>query len=170
MILQGTASNEPDSLGSLRALFIQRSAYEKDPWSGHMAFPGGGVDPTDSDPLAAAMREVDEEVGLILDRDELVGGIPEIRASARGQMLNLQVYPFVFLKTGEVKLRLNQEVANTVWIPMDLILDESRHGKFMNHYKDKTVEMSCIEYEGYRIWGMTYRMIQNLIQLVRTQS
>lgn len=167
MILAATAQTSHGELGSLSALFIKRSAYEKDPWSGHMAFPGGGVDATDATPLDAAMREVEEEVGLVLNASDLVGAVPEIRASARGQMMNLQVYPFVFLKAGEVSLRLNEEVASTVWVPMDLILDESRHGRFINHYKDKSVEMSCIEYQGYRIWGMTYRMIQNLIQLVQ---
>ncbi|MBL8018842.1 MAG: CoA pyrophosphatase [Leptospirales bacterium] len=164
MILAETAAG--GDLGSLSALFIKRSAYEKDPWSGHMAFPGGGVDPTDATPLAAAIREAEEEVGLALSSGDLVGAVPEIRASARGQMMNLQVYPFVFLKAGEVTLKPNEEVASTVWVPMDLILDESRHGRFVNHYTDKSVEMSCIEYQGYRIWGMTYRMIQNLIHLV----
>lgn len=178
-VVDGAASEKggrPDSLRSthslesLRALFIQRSAYDKDPWSGHMAFPGGGVDPTDATPLAAALREVEEEVGLKLDPADLVGAIPEIRASARGQMLNLQVYPFLFYRSRELELRPNEEVANTVWVPMDLILDPSRHGRFMNHYKDKSVEMSCIEYQGYRIWGMTYRMILNLIQLVEKHA
>ena len=47
-------------------LFIRRAEYEGDPWSGHMALPGGRVDPQDRDEEAAAIREVHEEVGIDL--------------------------------------------------------------------------------------------------------
>ena len=156
-----------ESPEGLRMLFIQRTAHPGDPWSGHMAFPGGRVDPDDESPLAAARRETMEEVGIFLEDRHYVAPVQEIQASARGSRMELIVFPFVFYWDGDSELiHAADEVAATVWVPADLVLDQTRHTTFMNQYEDKTVQMNCIEYEGYRIWGMTYRMIQNLISAV----
>ena len=156
-----------ESRDGLRMLFIQRTAHPGDPWSGHMAFPGGRVDPEDESPLAAARRETMEEVGIFLEDRHYVAPVQEIQASARGSRMELIVFPFVFYWDGDSELiHAADEVAATVWVPVDLVLDQTRHTTFMNQYEDKTVQMNCIEYEGYRIWGMTYRMIQNLIAAV----
>ncbi len=153
----------------LRMLFIQRTRHEGDPWSGHMAFPGGRVDPEDESPLAAARRETLEEVGIFLEERHFVAAVQEIQASARGSRLEMVVFPFVFFWDGNAEtVHAADEVAATVWIPVDLVLDTSRHTTFDNHYDNRTVRMSCIEYNGYRIWGMTYRMIQNLIAAVES--
>ena len=58
---------------NLDLLLIRRAVHERDPWSGNMAFPGGRVEPEDDGPLAAALRETLEEVGLPLRRDALLG-------------------------------------------------------------------------------------------------
>ena len=64
--------------GSLELLFIERASRDGDPWSGHMAFPGGRVDDTDLGPRAAAERETLEEVGLSLAGAELLGQLDDI--------------------------------------------------------------------------------------------
>ncbi|HCD57344.1 MAG TPA: CoA pyrophosphatase, partial [Halieaceae bacterium] len=50
--------------GELHILMIKRAEREGDPWSGHMAFPGGRMDPGDAHGYAVALRETQEEVGL----------------------------------------------------------------------------------------------------------
>lgn len=79
----------------LDILFIERAAHDRDPWSGHMAFPGGRVDPGDASPLAAAVRETMEEIGVVLDPANLIASVREIQASAKGSFLSMIVYPFV---------------------------------------------------------------------------
>jgi len=53
-----------------------------------------------------------------------------------------------------------------VWIPLAHILRPENHLKFEHQFEDRNIEMTCIEYGGYRIWGMTYRMIQNFLKAI----
>ncbi|HMB17147.1 MAG TPA: CoA pyrophosphatase, partial [Pelovirga sp.] len=55
-----------EQAGETEVLLIRRAEHELDPWSGDLAFPGGGVDPADRSPRAAAERETFEEIGLKL--------------------------------------------------------------------------------------------------------
>src|SRR5262245_60572379 len=77
-------ANQPEGPS---VLFIERASHPGDPWSGHMAFPGGRVDPGDAHPREAAERETLEEVGLSLRGAERIGrlddkhGNPRIQAS-----------------------------------------------------------------------------------------
>ncbi|NCO50914.1 MAG: NUDIX domain-containing protein, partial [Deltaproteobacteria bacterium] len=54
-------------------LFIRRAERENDPWSGDIAFPGGGIEAQDIDCRAAAERETREEIGLSLTQKEYLG-------------------------------------------------------------------------------------------------
>src|SRR5262245_25531983 len=64
-------------------LFIERAQRRGDPWSGHMAFPGGRVDSTDAHARAAAERETREEVGLDLAGAEALGRLDDLNAGIR---------------------------------------------------------------------------------------
>src|SRR5438105_2270539 len=69
----------------LELLFIRRAEHPQDPWSGHMAFPGGRVDHDDPDALAAAVRETREELGLDLGvHGEKLGELSHLVAMAHG--------------------------------------------------------------------------------------
>ena len=57
-------------------LLIRRADREGDPWSGHIAFPGGRVDPTDISTQATAERETLEEIGLDLQKHGRCVGVP----------------------------------------------------------------------------------------------
>jgi 8-oxo-dGTP pyrophosphatase MutT (NUDIX family) len=79
----------------LEVLLIRRAEHEGDPWSGHMAFPGGHHDPTDPTLAATAERETLEEVGIDLARHgRLVSRLDEVQAQARGSALDMVVTPF----------------------------------------------------------------------------
>ena len=67
--------------GDSEILMIKRAEHEGDPWSGHMAFPGGRMEPGDRHGLDVARRETEEEVGLALADDEpCIGRLSDIMA------------------------------------------------------------------------------------------
>jgi ADP-ribose pyrophosphatase YjhB (NUDIX family) len=81
----------------LAALLIERAQHPLDPWSGHMAFPGGRHDAADPSLERTAIRETLEEVGIDLIRDSrFVAPLDEIRAQARSRDLDMVISPFLF--------------------------------------------------------------------------
>src|SRR4051794_30309859 len=83
--------------GELEVLLIKRAEQAADPWSGHMAFPGGRKDEGDRDLLATAIREAREEIGVELAERELAGRLDDVQAIARARPVDLVIVPHVFV-------------------------------------------------------------------------
>ncbi|MDX1631237.1 MAG: CoA pyrophosphatase [Thermoanaerobaculia bacterium] len=154
----------------LEVLFIRRAEHPEDPWSGHMAFPGGRVDSEDAGPLDAALRETHEEIGLDLQRraPEL-GKLPAIPVIGRGRRLPMVIHPFVFaVPPSDVELSLNYEVEEALWIPARLLGDRARRGAFLwrNGRTPARIYMPCLDHRGRRIWGLTLRMVDDLVEVI----
>jgi len=146
-------------------LFIRRSTHEEDPWSGHMAFPGGRVEADDASSLAAARRETREEVGLDLERDaRLLGRLDEVRASARGRVLPMAIAPFVFHLSGAPQTRCNQEVEEALWVPIARLLDPANASTVPYELGGHRFELPAFAIDGRIIWGLTYQMLMIFFQ------
>src|SRR5450631_3467354 len=84
-----------------RLLLIRRAEREGDPWSGHLAFPGGKREAEDASLLVTAIRETAEEVGLRLAPESLLARLADVRARVNGY----RVAQFVFaVEGGDVAL------------------------------------------------------------------
>lgn len=148
-------------------LFIRRAEFDGDPWSGHMAFPGGRRDPQDQDLLATAVRETREEIGLdLLRAAELLGPLRPVPAVARGKRLGLSVAPFVFVLREPSQLRLNHEVAEALWAPLGPMLNGSLATRHEYVWQGQTLQLPAYAIEGRVVWGLTYQMLQTLFALV----
>ncbi len=153
--------------GELHILMIKRAEREGDPWSGHMAFPGGRVDPGDANAFAAALRETEEEVGLTLAADEeYIGRLSDLSARPRFRALGMTVTPFVFRLDREVTFAPNYEVADVVWVPMEFLLDGDNVEEMTWEYKNLKMKVPCYHYQGYTIWGLSLMMLGELLDLV----
>ena len=149
--------------GDAQVLFIRRAEHEGDPWSGHMAFPGGRQDPDDADALHTATRETLEELGLDLKRDaRLIGPLEPIDAVARGKRVGLSIAPFVFELSGDPELQPNYEVAEVLWAPLGPLLRGERDTKKRYVYESRTLHLPGYDVDGRVVWGLTYQMLQNL--------
>lgn len=149
-------------------LFIRRADREGDPWSGHMAFPGGRRDPTDRSLLDTALRETREEVGLDLAHEGTVlVRLPEVQAYARGRPANLHVVPFVFAVHGPATLTPNEEVAETMWAPLGPIVRGEGARPYDYRHEGISYELPSLHVDGHVIWGLTYRMIEAMIEKLR---
>lgn len=144
------------------ALFILRAKQEGDPWSGHMAFPGGHRESQDSSLQHTAVRETLEEIGLDLGaQGEFIGQIDPVSANPRGRNLDMVVTPFVFaLHQPEVAFKPNYEVADVLWGSLGDMHSGDAHtiGQFV-------VSGENVSYPGFGVgdeivWGLTYRMLE----------
>ncbi len=150
-------------------LLIRRAEREGDPWSGHMAFPGGRRDRTDATLLDTAIREAQEEVGIHLERDaRLLRRLPDLPAFARSQRADLTITPFVFAAADIGELRPNAEVAEALWTPLGPLVRGEGAGTFEYTHESGVWTFPCLDVNGHRVWGLTYRMLELLRQALDT--
>jgi 8-oxo-dGTP pyrophosphatase MutT (NUDIX family) len=155
---------------SAELFFIRRAEHPNDPWSGHIAFPGGRRDPEDESLLATAIRETREEVGIDLSLDHYLARLPDVPAFMRSKRGTLVVTPFVFALRSDVPIVPNQvEVASTLWVPLATLARDEGRSTFKLDYEGKSFDLPCIHLEPgqHRLWGMTYRMLETLLDVVR---
>jgi len=157
--------------GELHILMIKRADREGDPWSGHMAFPGGRMDKTDAHGYAVAVRETEEEVGLTLGpQDQCIGRLSDINARPHKGAFGMAVSPFVFRLEREVTFTPNYEVAEVVWIPLEFLLDTDNREDMVWEFKGASISMPCYFYGKRRIWGLSLMMLDELMDLVEGRN
>ncbi|MDX1736081.1 MAG: CoA pyrophosphatase [Halioglobus sp.] len=153
--------------GELHILMIKRAERKGDPWSGHMAFPGGRMDDADANGFEVARRETAEEVGLELgENDVCLGRLSEISARPGRRSLGMVVSPFVFHLQRDVSFTPNHEVAEVVWVPLEFLLNEDNRGSMVWEFKGASIPLPCYWYEGRCIWGLSLMMLYELMDLI----
>lgn len=154
--------------GGVEVLLIQRAEHELDPWSGHMALPGGHGDPTDASLVATAVREISEEVGLDLERHaELLGRLPEVQARPRP----IQIFPLVFaLAPGPEPVPNPREVQRVVWARLDHLRAPAARTGYEITVRQQRHRFPAFDVEGYTVWGLTYRILLDLLARVEPAS
>lgn len=151
-----------DAAGGPELFFIQRAEHPLDPWSGHMAFPGGRVEPSDASPRHGVERETREEVGLDLAGAELLGRLDDVEGAPPG-FHSLVVSAFVYHLSPRTEPTLNYEVHDALWVPVTALLDPERHVPYHwprdqreTHYPGIVVG----DPERQVVWGLTYRFLE----------
>ena len=152
-------------------LFIKRAEKAGDPWSGHMAFPGGHREARDATLRDAAIRETAEEIGLDISAAAMLGELPRQRPmSVRSNML---VAPFVFAIEGDPAFSLNHEVAATVWTPLGPMHRGDNAERASPPFDADAPGDGGTKFAGFRlagrrhfVWGMTYRMVQTFFETI----
>ena len=152
-------------------LMIKRADREGDPWSGHMAFPGGRRESRDKDSYATAVRETNEEVGIVLpDCARYIGRLSDKHARPIKYNLGMFVTPFVFMLESNPDFKLNHEVASSVWIPLDFFSNAENQEEMFWQYRSRSIAVPCYKYEEFTIWGLSLSMLIELTEVISHQK
>ncbi len=145
-------------------LFIQRAEHDGDPWSGHMAFPGGRADDGDVDSHATAERETAEELGLDLSPARRLGSLADVDGGrATNNLVAVSAHCY-WLDGERPSLTLNHEVAAAVWVPAGALLDTSRYIDYWYPRSRSTFPGIQLDVARQVIWGLTLRLLADLFE------
>jgi 8-oxo-dGTP pyrophosphatase MutT (NUDIX family) len=150
----------------LEILFIERAIHASDPWSGHLAFPGGKVEAGE---LArqAAERETREEIGLALESERYLGRMSDII----GANLPVRVSCFAYgIITSTAEPVINDEVRDVFWVRLSDLCDSDRHQTARVGFSGKLLQVPAIvlpQTDKPVLWGLTYRLIMQFLKIVR---
>lgn len=145
-------------------LFIKRPENERDPFSGHMAFPGGRMETEDRGKDETAIRETIEEVGVDVHRSgRILGSLDDVIPN-NPRARNYIVTPYVSLLHEEVDMTLDpREVEKALWVPMQHLIDDKNIEIRMRERGGRVVKDYVYNYEQYIIWGMTGRILHQFL-------
>ncbi len=151
----------PAAAQGVEVLMIRRASRDGDPWSQHMALPGGFRNQSDADLFQTALRETREEVAVDLSRDsELLGVLPDVNPAVG----NLMVRPFVFARDSRPSIELSSEVSAVAWANLGSIARNEAPAEF-----ELRRGATLHRFPGFRVgenvvWGMTYRVLTELVE------
>lgn len=146
-----------DHRSGLTVIFTQRTAHLK-AHSGQVSFPGGRAEPEDPTPEFTALREAQEEIGLGLERVEVLARLPDYHTRT-----GFRVTPVVGLVTPPLALVPDpREVEEVFEVPLAFLLDPGNHRRETRELQGRTVGYYVMRYRDRTIWGATAGMLMNL--------
>ena len=147
--------------------FIRRAEREGDPWSGHIAFPGGRAQSDDADARAVAERETLEEIGIGLGPETLLGALGVMPIRLAGKDTGMTLYPFVYYLGGSFPPFLpNHEIVEGFWAPLQQVWNLGNQTELTRHYEGETYRFPAIQYNGHTIWGLTHRVLLRFTNII----
>ncbi|NIA71646.1 CoA pyrophosphatase [Pelagibius litoralis] len=152
--------------GDRLSVLLTRRSEELPDHPGQISFPGGRVDPGDSDAEDAALREAEEEVGLTRDRVRLIG-----RLDTYVIRTGYCVIPVIGLVAPPLSLQPEAgEVDEIFEVPLTFFLDAANRQTHSRVFHGKTRFFYAYPYGDYFIWGATAGMISNLAEVLRDRD
>jgi 8-oxo-dGTP pyrophosphatase MutT (NUDIX family) len=153
-----------DGVEGTEVLLIKRAEHHGDPWSGDLALPGGKKEKTDATLLDTAVRETEEEVGLRLSSASFLGRLDDVVGRTSGY----RVAQFVFaLEDPEAAPVTSPEVTANLWVALARLAGFDEVDAMPLVHDGRTIQPPYVRLGAYILWGMTYRMLLQLLQELR---
>ena len=146
-------------------LMIKRATFEGDPWSGHVALPGGRREPADPTLERTVIRETWEETAIDLDRDgRLLGCLDELEP--RTPVLPpIIITPFVGLVRFDVDIVASPEVAEWFWVDVAALRDPEVSREVVLELATGPRAVMSFQHGEHTIWGLTERILRQFLSL-----
>jgi 8-oxo-dGTP pyrophosphatase MutT (NUDIX family) len=130
--------------------------------SGQIAFPGGKIDPTDETPLAAALREANEEIGLDARFIEPIGYL-DLYLTFSG----FRILPLLARVDPAYSVTINPaEVSEAFEVPLDFLMHPGNHQRLKRDWKGIERQYYAMPFEQRYIWGVTAGILRNLYERI----
>ena len=144
----------------LEILLIKRAESERDPWSGHVALPGGRKDPEDANLTRTAIREAAEETGVDLsDSGWQLGRLAQVTPS-HPKLPRITITPYVFGIPDVIEAHAKSpEVDRVLWVALPVLLDPKSLGATTIVLPEGPADFPCYWVDGHAIWGLTFRIL-----------
>ena len=160
---------EVDPNRGLELMLIRRAKRKGDPWSGHMAFPGGRKEANDLDLLMTSIRETQEEVGMDLRSHSVhIGTLDDRTSPLREGHNSLVIRPYVFHagSGNDWMCEPNEEVSEIFWFNLKALLDPQHRGSMPYEWQGQSIQLPIIRIGDADIWGLSLRMLDNFFDIV----
>jgi 8-oxo-dGTP pyrophosphatase MutT (NUDIX family) len=144
------------------SLLLTRRAETLRRQPGDISFPGGAVDPSDETPLAAALRESREEVGLDPEAVTVLGQMDE-----RGTITGFRITPFVGVVFGPYDFAPNHEVGELLKVPIEVLSDPAALSIETRRFRGLARDVYHYRYHEHDIWGITGQLVRDFLELIR---
>jgi 8-oxo-dGTP pyrophosphatase MutT (NUDIX family) len=150
-------------------LIIRRAERDGDPWSGHLALPGGRADEDDDDLLITAARETREEVGIDLlgnpnSRRRFIGQLSLVAPQNR-LLPPIEITPLVAIAPENVAINLSDEVAAAFWMPVEQLRLSGMSDTFRLQHGSLTRKWPAYPSPEGPIWGITGKILSEFLSL-----
>lgn len=152
--------------GGAELLLVKRAEYPGDPWSGHIALPGGRSEEGET-PEETAVRETLEETAIDLNvHGRLLGTLDDVYP-ANPLLPPLVITPFIAAVGARVEVRLSPELAESFWVPVTALQDPAARLEVELEVAGRSLRVPSFRHAGHTVWGITQRILDQYLGIIR---
>lgn len=153
----------PVVLGESASILLTKRTAHLKAHAGQVSFPGGRIDPEDSGPEAAALREADEEIGLDPGSVEVLGRMEDFVTGT-----GYRITPILGIVPEGLIYRLSAHEVDSIFeLPMSVVLDPDAPRLQRQHVNGRWREYWVWPHPDHYIWGATAAILVRLAEKLR---
>ncbi len=144
-------------------LVLTRRRDDMNAHAGQISFPGGRNEAPEA-LLATALREAEEEIGVLADEIQILGQLNQLYIPPT----DYEVHPFVAWHAGQPRFRpAPEEVAELLEVPVPFLLDPANRHEEAWNLRGHEVQVPFFLVNGHKVWGATAMMLSEFLVRLR---